>query len=164
MPSSNWRGRLFATRAPNATALVRFALAFVFVAEGVQKFLYADALGVGRFAKIGIPAPEVLAPFVGVVEIVGGALLLIGLFTRLAALALALDMVVALASTKLPILIGRGVLGFADPPAGRTGFFAMAHEARTDIAMLCGAIFLLLVGAGPWSFDRRLAQRAQNER
>jgi uncharacterized membrane protein YphA (DoxX/SURF4 family) len=51
--------------------------------------LFADARGAGRFAKIGIPAPELLGPFVGGVEVVCGTLLLLGLATRLAALPLA---------------------------------------------------------------------------
>ena len=158
--ADRWRARIVATEAPSATVLVRAALAFVFVSEGVQKFLYADALGVGRFAKIGIPAPQLTAPFVGGVEIVGGALLLAGLLTRPAAIALAIDMVVALVSTKLPILVGHGVLGFADPPAGRAGFLPMAHEARTDVSMLLGALFLIVVGGGAWSADARIASRS----
>lgn len=147
--------RVLATDAPRAVVLVRLAIAFVFVTEGVQKFLYADALGVGRFTKIGIPAPEVMAPFVGGVEVVGGTLLLLGLLTRLGALALLVDMIVAFTSTKIPILIGHGFWGFADP-AKRTGFLGMAHEARTDIAMLLGCAFLLVVGAGTLSLDARL--------
>jgi uncharacterized membrane protein YphA (DoxX/SURF4 family) len=147
--------RLTRTDAPLAVALVRVAIAFVFITEGVQKFLYADALGVGRFAKIGIPAPEVMAPFVGVVEIVAGMLVLLGLFTRLAALALAVDMIVAIMSTKLPILIGRGFWGFADPTT-RTGFLGMAHEARTDISVLLGCAYLAVVGAGGLSVDAKL--------
>ena len=77
----------FATRAPKATILIRLLVGAVFLVEGVQKFLYTDALGVGRFSKIGIPAPQLTAPFVGVVEIVGGVLLIVGLLTRAAALA-----------------------------------------------------------------------------
>ena len=96
--------------------------------------------------KIGIPAPAVMAPFVGVVEIVGGALLLAGLATRFAALILLIDMIVAIASTKVPILLSRG-------------FWAMAHEARIDWSMLLGALFLAWVGAGPWSVDSRLSSR-----
>lgn len=144
--------------APRAVVLVRLAIAFVFVTEGVQKFLYADALGAGRFAKIGIPAPEVMAPFVGAVEIVGGALVLLGLATRLGALALALDMIVAFTSTKLPILLGHGFWRFADP-ATRTGFWGMAHEARTDLAMFFACMFLVVVGAGELSLDHRMGRR-----
>ena len=129
--------------APAATLLVRFLVGGVFLAEGIQKFLYPDALGVGRFVKIGIPAPTLMAPFVGVVEIVCGVLLLGGLMTRLAAIPLIIDMLVAIATTKVPMLL-------------KSGFWAMAHEARTDYCMLLGSVFLLLVGAGPLSADARL--------
>jgi uncharacterized membrane protein YphA (DoxX/SURF4 family) len=123
--------------------LVRALVGPVFVSEGIQKFLFADALGVGRFAKIGIPAPEVMAPFVGVVEIVCGSLLIVGLLTRLAAVPLIVDMLVAIATTKVPMLL-------------QSGLWKMAHEARTDWAMLLGSVYLLLCGAGPWSVDARL--------
>jgi uncharacterized membrane protein YphA (DoxX/SURF4 family) len=126
--------------------LIRSLVAFVFVSEGVQKFLFADALGVGRFTKIGIPAPEVTAPFVGVVEIVGGLLVAAGLLTRVAVIPLIIDMLVAIASTKLPIL-------------QKSGFWAMAHEIRTDASMLLCSAFLLLVGSGPLSFDAKLRSR-----
>jgi uncharacterized membrane protein YphA (DoxX/SURF4 family) len=84
-----------------------------------------------------------MAPFVGVVEVVCGVLVLIGLGTRLAAIPLIIDMVVALGSTKLPMLL-------------QQGFWKMAHEARTDFAMILGAAFLLRVGAGPCSIDGRM--------
>ena len=74
--------------APAATILIRLIVGSVFLSEGIQKFLYPDALGVGRFIKIGIPHPEIMAPFVGVVEIGCGALLILGLLTRVAAMAL----------------------------------------------------------------------------
>jgi uncharacterized membrane protein YphA (DoxX/SURF4 family) len=122
---------------------VRLIVGAVFLSEGIQKFLFPDELGVGRFTKIGIPAPEFMGPFVGVVEIVCGGLVLVGLITRLAAAPLVIDMVVALLSTKLPILLG-------------DGFWKMAHESRTDWAMLLGSLFLLWVGAGHWSLDRYL--------
>src|SRR5262245_1569259 len=92
-------------RAPRAAVLVRAAIAFVFVTEGIQKFLTPEVFGVGWFTKIGIPSPDVMAPAVGVVEITCGALVLIGLFTRLASFVLAIDMVVAITATKIPILI-----------------------------------------------------------
>lgn len=136
---------VLATRAPRAVILVRIAVGAIFVSEGIQKFLFPDALGVGRFVKIGIPAPAVMAPFVGVVEIACGALVLGGLLTRLAALPLVVDMLVAIASTKVPILT-------------KSGAWAAAHEARTDFAMLLGAAFLVAVGAGPASLDARLGR------
>jgi uncharacterized membrane protein YphA (DoxX/SURF4 family) len=102
--SVGWLWRLTQTRAPGAVGLVRLAVAIVFVSEGVQKFLSPAALGAGRFAKIGIPAPQVMGPFIGVLEIVCGALILVGLLARPAALLLVADMTVAILSTKIPIL------------------------------------------------------------
>lgn len=153
------RQGLLGTNAPRATVLVRVLVGVVFVSEGIQKFLYPDALGAGRFAKIGIPAPEVMGPFVGVVETVSGLLVLAGLLTRLAAIPLIIDMLVAIACTKVPILLGHGYLSFANPSTSKTGFWSMLHEARTDLSMLLGSVFLLLVGAGALSLDVAIARR-----
>src|ERR671930_502122 len=98
--------KLLGTDAPAAAVLVRLVVGGVFLSEGIQKFLYPEALGVGRFTKIGIPAPEVMAPFGGVCEIVCGVLFLLGLLTRFAAVTMIIDMLVAILSTKLPILLG----------------------------------------------------------
>jgi putative oxidoreductase len=133
-------------RGAAANILVRALVGPVFFSEGVQKFLFSEALGVGRFAKIGIPMPQMSAPFVGVVEIVAGALLLVGLLTRLAAILLLIDISVAIATTKFPMLVTKG-------------FWAAAHEARTDWSMLLGLVFLLVAGAGSRSIDARLASR-----
>lgn len=148
--------RILETRAPSAVWLVRLAVAIVFVSEGIQKFVYPAALGAGRFAKIGIPAPDVMGPLIGVVEIVCGALVLVGLFTRMAALLLLADMTVAILSTKIPILIGRGYWRFA-APSGRPGLWSMLHEARTDLSMWLGCLFLFVAGAGGRSVDAHLA-------
>jgi uncharacterized membrane protein YphA (DoxX/SURF4 family) len=149
--------RILESRAPSAVALIRVAVAIVFVSEGIQKFLYPAALGAGRFAKIGIPAPDVMGPFIGVIEIACGALVLVGLFTRIAALLLIANMTVAILSTKVPILIGHGYWRFAAPTGGKPGLWSMLHEARTDLAMWLGCLFLFVVGAGEWSVDVRLA-------
>jgi uncharacterized membrane protein YphA (DoxX/SURF4 family) len=133
---------------PSSIIFIRLIVGAVFLSEGIQKFLFPEALGIGRFIKIGIPAPEILAPFVGVVEIVCGALILLGLLTRLAAIPLIIDMLVAIASTKIPILL-------------ENGFWKMAHESRTDWSMLLGSIFLLIAGAGRFSLDQYL--RRSNE-
>lgn len=138
-----------------AIVLVRIAVGVVFVSEGIQKFLFAEALGAGRFAKIGIPWPELMGPFVGGVETIAGLSILLGWFARLAALPLVVDMLVAIATTKVPILIGRGYLLFAGPSVQKTGLSSMLHESRTDLAMLCGALFLLVAGPGAWSVDAR---------
>jgi uncharacterized membrane protein YphA (DoxX/SURF4 family) len=138
--------QLVDSRAPAAVLVIRLLVGAVFLSEGIQKFLFPAVLGVGRFTKIGIPAPEAMAPFVGVVEIVFGLLLIVGLFTRLATIPLLIDILVAIATTKVPML--------------RTdGFWKMAHEARTDYAMLLGLVFLLVVGAGPLAVDSRLSRR-----
>jgi uncharacterized membrane protein YphA (DoxX/SURF4 family) len=131
----------------------------VFLSEGIQKFLDPATRGAGRFVKIGIPFPEIMGPFVGGIEIVCGVLLLAGLLTRLAAVSLIMEMVVAIVSTKIPILLGHGFWGFSLKSLSSYGFFSMAHEARTDFAVLLGSLFLFIVGSGPWALDRRLAQR-----
>ncbi len=133
-------------RGDRRNLLVRVLVGAVFLTEGIQKFLFPAALGAGRFAKIGIPMPEISGPFVGVVEIVAGALLLLGLFTRLAAALLLVDIAVAIATTKLTML-------------GPKGFWATAHEARTDWSMLVGLVFLLAAGAGTRSLDAHLVRR-----
>jgi uncharacterized membrane protein YphA (DoxX/SURF4 family) len=152
--------RLAETAAPSATTLIRLAVAIVFVSEGIQKFLSPAALAAGRFAKIGIPAPEVMGPFIGFIEIACGALVLVGLLTRVAALLLLADMTVAILSTKLPILLGHGYWHFA-APSGKTGVWAMLHEARTDFSMWLSCLFLLVVGAGPRSLDARFVRSSR---
>jgi putative oxidoreductase len=150
--------KLLAPSPPRAVLLVRLAIAFVFVTEGVGKFLDPDAFGVGRFTKIGIPYPDITASAVGAIEVACGALILLGLFTRLAAFTLLIDMVVAIVSTKVPILLGYGFAGFAEP-SGETGFWSVAHESRVDVAMLLGCLFLVVVGPGTVSIDGRMTRR-----
>ena len=151
--------RLIETSAPRSVFLIRLVVGAVFLSEGIQKFLYPAENGAGRFARIGIPSPDVMAPFVGVVEIVCGVLILIGFLTRLAAIPLIINMLVAILSTKIPILLGHGFWGFSLRTLPYYGFWGMLHEARTDLAMLFGSIFLLIVGAGWWSVDARLSLR-----
>ncbi len=154
------RMKLCHTAAHPATILVRLLVGAVFLSEGIQKFLFPAELGVGRFAKIGIPAPEVMAPFVGVVEIVCGAAVILGLLTRIAAALLLVDISVAIISTKIPILLGHGFAGFSLPKMTSYGFWAMAHEARTDFCMFLGSLFLIIVGGGAWSLDRLFFARS----
>jgi uncharacterized membrane protein YphA (DoxX/SURF4 family) len=152
--------KLIATSAPASVMLIRLMVGGVFFSEGIQKFLFPAENGAGRFTKIGIPAPDMMAPFVGVVEIVCGALILLGLLTRLAAIPLIIDMLVAILSTKIPILLGHGFWGFSLRTLPYYGFWGIAHEARTDFAMLLGSLFLLIVGAGAWSLDARFNRPA----
>jgi putative oxidoreductase len=150
--------RLISSQAPAATVLIRILVGSVFLSEGIQKFLYPAALGAGRFAKIGIPWPAAMGPFVGVTEMVGGSLLLLGLLTRPAAIVLLINISVAIVSTKIPILLGHGFWLFSLPDLKHYGFWSMAHEARTDFSMFLGLLFLLIVGAGSWSADRKLSR------
>jgi len=122
--------------------LLRILVGWVFLSEGIQKFLFPALLGAGRFAKIGIPAPQFMGPFVGIVEIVCGTLLIVGLFTTLATAPLLIDIAVAIATTKVPMLL-------------KQGFWAAMHEGRTDFCMLVGLIAIALLGAGALSLDER---------
>ena len=137
--------RVFTSTAPKTTVLIRVLVGWVFLSEGIQKFLFSESLGVGRFAKIGIPDPSLSAPFVGIVEIVFGTLIIVGFLTRLSSVPLLIDISVAIATTKIPMLLDKG-------------FWAAAHEARTDLSMLLSLLFLLIEGAGPLSIDWRLSR------
>src|SRR6266446_1732767 len=137
---------IWTSRAAKAVLLIRILVGWVFLSEGIQKFLFPETLGVGRFLKIGIPWPQAMAPFVGVVEILCGTLLLIGLLTRLAAIPLVIDICVALYSTKIVTL-------------AKNGIWSTLHEARTDVSMLLGLIFLLMVGGGSFALDNFLRSR-----
>jgi putative oxidoreductase len=125
------------------TILIRIMAGAVFLSEGIQKFLFAEKLGLGRFAKIGLPNPDFLGPFVVFFEIVCGAFILFGLLTKLAAVPLLIIMLVAIAITKAQLL--------AD-----NCFWSMLHDIRTDWSMLLGSIFLLIKGGGKWSADNQL--------
>ena len=140
-----------ASHAARSVILIRLLVSFVFVTEGIQKFLYPAALGIGRFVTIGIPAPELTAPFIGVVEIVFGTCILVGLLSRVSAVWLIADISVAIATTKVPLLLQKG-------------FWAMSHEARTDLSMFLSLVFLLIVGSGDYSLDRFLTARHQSKR
>jgi putative oxidoreductase len=138
--------KLLSSNAPRSVLLIRLMVGAVFLSEGIQKFLFPSEVGAGRFAKIGLPSPEVLGPLVGSFEIACGALVLLGFFTRLAVIPLLTIMMVAVYSTKIPILL-------------KSGFWKMAHDSRTDFSMFMGALFLLIVGAGAWSLDAILSRR-----
>ena len=157
----NWRAWLFDTRASGWSILVRLLVGLVvFLPEGIQKLAFPEVLGAGRFAHIGIPYPDLMGPFVGVVEIVCGTLILLGLLTRLAAVPLILIMIVAIVSTKIPILLGHDFWIFHVSKLPRYGFWSMLHEVRLDFCMLLGALYLVIEGAGASSLDAVIAQRS----
>jgi putative oxidoreductase len=142
-----------ATTAPRATVLIRLMAGAVFLSEGILKFVYANQ-GVGRFTKLGFPFPGATATFVGVFEIVGGLLLIAGLFTRLVAIGFSFEMIVAILTTKISLYLGTSPLPLpAAPP--KVGIWAVLHESRSDWAQLLCCLFLFVVGAGAMSFDAR---------
>jgi putative oxidoreductase len=153
--------RLLQSNAPTSTISIRLMVGGVFLSEGIQKFLEPASRGAGRFENIGLPAAEILGPFVGVTEITCGLLVLLGLLTRVASIPLIATMLVAIVTTKVPILLGSGFWGLHLRDLSSYGFWSMAHAARTDFAMLLGSIFLLIVGAGPIALDATLARRRE---
>jgi uncharacterized membrane protein YphA (DoxX/SURF4 family) len=142
--------------APRATILIRTMAGAVFLWEGVLKFVYVNQ-GVGRFTKLGFPFPELTAHFVGVLEIVGGLLLIAGLLTRLTAIPFVIEMVVAVLSTKIALYLGTSPLPLPPSPP-QIGIWAVLHEVRSEYAQLMSVLFLLAVGPGPWSVDALIAR------
>lgn len=143
--------------APRSVVIMRVMVGGVFLSEGILKFVYPNQ-GVGRFTKIGIPAPELTATLVGGLEIVGGVLLIAGLLTRVIAIPFITEMMVAILTTKIALYLGTSPLPL--PPAlPKVGFWAVMHETRSDFAQILTSIFLWIVGPGPWSFDALLRRR-----
>lgn len=147
----SWR-RLLHADGPPAAVCIRLLVGLVFLSEGIQKFLYPQQLGPGRFERIGIPAASFWAHLDGTVEIFCGTLVILGLLTRIAAVPLLVDITGAIVLTKLPELQPGGFLGVQ-------GFWGMAHDARTDVAMVLGLTFLIWAGPGTWSLDARLTRQ-----
>jgi uncharacterized membrane protein YphA (DoxX/SURF4 family) len=131
----------------------------VFLWEGILKFVYTNQ-GVGRFTKIGIPAPEFMAHFVAILEIVGGVLLISGFLTRFIAIPFVIEMVVAIISTKVTLYLGTSPLPLPPAPP-QIGAWAVLHEIRSDYAQIMSVLFLLVAGPGPWSVDAMRARMRQ---
>ena len=134
---------LISTSDDSRSIFPRLIVGLVFLSEGIQKFLFPELVGAGRFEKIGFSNPEFLAAFFATFEIICGILVLIGLLTRLASIPLLIIMATALITTKIPILLNKG-------------FWSMAHEYRTDFAMTLLLFYLLIYGAGRWSVDSKI--------
>jgi putative oxidoreductase len=125
----------------------------VFFWKGVLKFVYTNQ-GVGRFTKLGMPAPELLANATALLEIGGGLLLMAGLFTRLISVPFIVEILVAMLVTKISLYLGPSPL-----PLPKVGLWAVLHEIRSDYAQIMTSIFLFAAGPGPWSLDAWLARR-----
>jgi putative oxidoreductase len=144
---------------PTTTLLLRVMAGGVFLWEGLLKFAYANQ-GVGRFTKLGMPYPHLTANFVGGVEIVGGLLVLSGLMTRLIAIPLIIEMIVAMLSTKISLFLGTSPLPLPSSPP-TIGMWAVLHEIRSEYAQLLTTAFLLINGPGKWSLDALLLRNTR---
>ena len=128
---------LFKNNTDNRTLIIRLVVGLIFLTEGIQKYLFPELLGTGRFLKIGFSNPAFWAYFTGAFEIVCGALIIFGILVRLVSIPPLIIMIVAFISTKWPILMDKG-------------FWSFAHEYRTDFAMTLLLIYLIAYGAGKW--------------
>jgi len=143
--------------APTATILLRLMAGGVFLWEGILKFVFVNQ-GVGRFTKLGIPVPVLTANFVGILEIVGGILIIAGFLTRFIAVPFIVEMIVAILSTKISMYLGTSPLPLPPVPP-QIGLWAVLHEIRSEYAQVMVAIFLLIAGPGRWSLDALLVAR-----
>jgi putative oxidoreductase len=120
-------------------AALRLAVAAVFINHGRQKlFVYGFAGVTGAFTQMGVPAPGLMGPFIGLLEFFGGIALAIGLLTRLFALGFVFDMLGAI----LLVQLKRGFGGF-----------------ELEFLLLGSSLALVLAGAGEFSVDALLGRR-----
>ena len=138
--------KLIHTTAPAATILMRIMVGGIFLAEGIKKFLIFDALGKGQFTGMDTPLSVGMLIFLAILEMDCGIFILCGFVTRIASAVLIIDNLAAMVMANLPILL-------------KDGFWSMAYGARLDFSLLLGLVFLLIVGAGPWSIDADTMRR-----
>lgn len=143
--------KITATDSRSTTILIRFMVGFIFFSEGFQKFLFPHVRGAGRFEEMGIPTPEFLSYFVATFEVICGAMILLGLLTRLAAVPIIFIMLVVIILTRLPTLVYEN-------------FWVMMYISKIDFAMLIGAIYLFIEGSGRWSVDQKLFFRQSSDK
>lgn len=122
-----------------AIAILRIVTGVVFCAHGAQK-IFVQGLGTfaGFLSQYGIPAPNFFSPLVAGVELLGGVALIVGLFTRWAAIPLAINMLVAGATVHLS-----------------NGFFLPAGYEYT-LVLLASSMSLFLAGSGAFALDNIL--------
>jgi uncharacterized membrane protein YphA (DoxX/SURF4 family) len=142
----DWKKKIFQSKPTLSFIIPRLIVGLVFLSEGIQKFLFPESVGAGRFEKIGFENPEFWALFVASFEIVCGTLVLIGFLTRIISIPLLTIMFTALVTTKIPILLEKG-------------FWQMAHDSRTDFAMTMLLVFLIINGSGRFSVDEQFRKK-----
>jgi putative oxidoreductase len=123
--------------------LIRLPVGLIFLTQGILKFIDPN-MGVVRFTRIGFPHPYFTAHFVGSFEIICGGLVLLGLWTRAASVPLLIVITTAIATTKIPELFHTN-----------QGLWYMVSDARTDFAMFCSLLFVILQGGGAWALDAK---------
>ncbi len=129
-----------------AVTILRVTLGFLFAAHGWQKFNEWTIAGTqASFAKMGVPAAEIAAPAVAVLELGGGIALILGVLTRIVALLLTLDML--------------GALFLVHASAG---VFAATGGYELVLLLAAAALAMALTGAGRISVDRALFGRANS--
>jgi putative oxidoreductase len=121
----------------------RIIVGLIFFSEGIQKYLFPELNGTGRFEKIGFSDPAFWAYFTATFKIICGFLIFVGLLTRLASMPLLIVMATAFVTTKWPMLVDKG-------------FWSFAHEYRTDFAMTLLLVYMLIYGAGNYSLDSKI--------
>jgi len=126
--------------------IARLVLGVAFLRTGWGKLHSLDSVA-QFFASLGIPAPSFHAVLVGGTELVGGALLIAGLGTRLAAAPLAVTMIVATATAQWPQ---------AESIADLT--------ATIELAYLALLVWLVQAGGGAASLDHLIARRLRASR
>lgn len=126
-------------------AILRVGLGTVFFAHGAMKVFVMGVGGVtGFFTRIGAPLPAITAPLVMAAEFLGGAALILGLFTRFTAFSLALDMVGAMVLAK-----------------SRGGFFA-PKGIEFELILAIASLALVFTGAGGYSLDAAISSRRKD--
>ncbi|MEI1279330.1 DoxX family protein [Leptospira venezuelensis] len=137
--------------------IIRILVGGVFIWEGIIKFLFVNQ-GIGRFTKLGFSHPEMTASFIGGLEILGGAMLILGILTKPLSFVFIIQMLVAMYLTKLPLLFETSpLLPPQAPPI--FGFWAVLHEIRSEYSQALGCLFLYLSGPGRFSLDSILMKR-----
>jgi putative oxidoreductase len=125
--------------------LLRIGLGLTFLFAGLEKVLGGIAGVVTYFRDIGIPWPELLAPFVAYLELLGGVALLVGLLAAPIGVLFAAEMVVAILVVRLPEAMQQGSVA------------SVFGAVRLEVMLIVGSTCLVLLGAGRWSIDAVLS-------